>query len=439
MFGLFRSTERNRKPSPRRFRPAVEGLEERALMSLTGAEFLVNTDLPGLQAGSVNATAGNGNSVVVWDHQTTPGNFDLRARIYGPTGAPLTGQLSLASTANNETVGGVAADPQGNFVVTWTEDVGQGRTVKAQRFTSAGASVGGVMTVATSGSVGPADWYPPQVAVSSTGGFVVTYVDVVAANGDTNVKARMFTASGALSKEITVSASADSRETHPSIAMDGQGRFAVAYRVGQIGEGRIELKHFAADGGLLRTVGVSAGPSDSAPSVGMNQAGNMVVAWHQIGGGAIQARRVSADGVVGNVFTIVTGNNAAFPHVALQPTREDFIVGYTALTLSPTNEADFVVRVAEVNSADRVTSDLTVARTTTPSVPAVLGGVSISSTGRYLVTYTATSRDSDGGIHGWYGIEVQVSLSPGIARPGQIPIPSGLVPVVTRPTYPPLI
>src|SRR5207244_458568 len=103
-------------------------------------------------------------------------------------------------------------------------------------------------------------------------------------------------------------------------------------------------------------------------------------------------------------------------------TRDDFIVGYTALMLSPTNEADFVVRVAEVDAADRVTSDFPVARTATPSVPAVLGGVSVSSTGRYLVTYTATSKDADGGVHGWYGIPTV----PVAARPRPIPVPPGL-------------
>lgn len=416
-------TPRARKNRPHGFRPGLEPLEERALMSLTGMNFLVNQQTPGTQSGAVVATSNQesniligspllpsqsvfvGTTFVAWNHQVSETNFDLRGRFFNANGAPITSELRLASTANNEVAAGVAANAAGNFVVVWTEESGPAlvnKTVRAQRFDNTGTAVGNPITVTTVNGVDAFSWQNPQVAMAANGSFVVTHV-VRTKTSDTNLLARMFSADGTLLRTISVSGQTAFRETHPSIAMAADGRFAVAYRVGQLFEGRIELRQFSPEGVLQRTVRVSDGPEDSAPSVSMNSAGNMVVAWHNINGFGIHARRVSANGTTGAVFQVSSGNSVAFPRVALNPNGEGFIVGFTNLRVL-NGEAAHIANVAEVN-ANNQSVILTVAKPA--QAPAIMGGVTYRSDGRYLLTFSASnSSDSDGGIYARFGSTV---------------------------------
>jgi hypothetical protein len=64
--------------------------------------------------GSSVSMAADGNAVVAWEAAN-----NILARRYGPTGAALTGALSIAGTALNETGPRVAAQPDDGFVVMW--------------------------------------------------------------------------------------------------------------------------------------------------------------------------------------------------------------------------------------------------------------------------------------------------------------------------------
>lgn len=418
----FRKGRRARPPSQviRGAALGLEALEERSLLSLAGAPILVNTTMGNREANPVSAMSSTGRSVVVWDNSVSSNSSDIRAGVYDAGGKPVTGEIIVVPANKGESVGGIAMDSNGNFVVTWTEEKvistksapAISATVMAQRCSPAGAPVGDAITVATSPFVTAFDWQPPQVAMSSAGTFVIAYDDI-AKSGDINVMARMYSeTTGALTKAITVSAQPNQRETHPSIATDPQGDFAVAYRVGALGTGDIWLKRFASDGSQVQAVQVSPRPfptwpgAYTAPSVAMNSLGNMVVAWSSSNGGSIQARTVSATGVLGNVVTVSSGSVDVNPKVAMDPTSGNFLVGYTEMTAAQGPNGIMVnsaARLAEVDAQGKVHVSFILAQGS-PNLPAGLGSVSVSPSGRYLASYTTGNpADPSGGIFNQYG------------------------------------
>jgi hypothetical protein len=74
----------------------------------------VNAASVGHPLGSSVSMAADGNAVVAWEAAN-----NVFARRYGPAGAALTGALTIAGTALNETGPRVAAQPDDGFVVMW--------------------------------------------------------------------------------------------------------------------------------------------------------------------------------------------------------------------------------------------------------------------------------------------------------------------------------
>ena len=81
----------------------------------------------------------------------------------------------------------VAADPDGNFVVAWTNErsYGDGYGIYAQRYDAARAARGAPFQVSTIGGQGN-----PAVAIDADGDFVITWDDAH------NIRARRYNASG---------------------------------------------------------------------------------------------------------------------------------------------------------------------------------------------------------------------------------------------------
>lgn len=424
--GLFRNAGiGSSRPGPV-VRLRCEALYDRLALSPIGAAALVNQAVSNPQFGGLVATtrdafstSGVGNSLVAWNHQTSPTNHDVRVRVLDRGGAPVGNEIRLASTTADEFAGGVAADARGNFVVCWTEHGTSDptkRTVHAQRFSATGQLVGGRILVAELRGLNPFGWQSPRVAMAPDGRFVIAHCEP-GSNGDTNMVARMYAAGGAFVRSVTVANRSTLAETHPSVGIDASGNFAVAYRVGQVGSGRIELRQFTSAGALVRTVAVTSGTTDSAPSLGMNGAGNMVVAWHDLNGAApIRARRVAADGTPGTVFDVSTGQFPAYPQVAMNPSGDDFVVGYTNLVVT-NGRADHVAKIAETSLFGGM-SNFTLAASTQQAA-AVLSGVAYRPDGSYLVAFNAgNSADADGGVF----VQTGTRFRP-VPRPIPIPLP----------------
>jgi hypothetical protein len=141
-----------------------------------GSEFRVNTYTTNLQAYPAVAADNSGNFVVVWHSLQQDGSLmGVFGQRYASSGAPLGGEFRVNTyTTSYQVLPDVAMDGAGNFVVAWSSYGPDGATygVFAQRFDSAGTPLGAefrVNTYTTNGQTRSA------VAADPLGNFVVTW------------------------------------------------------------------------------------------------------------------------------------------------------------------------------------------------------------------------------------------------------------------------
>jgi hypothetical protein len=198
----------------------------------------------------------------------------------------------------------VAVDADGDFVVVWTSDQTGTRDVYAQRFNSLGVARGPEFRVnaTTNGSQ-----YNPSVAMDADGDFVVAWQDVL------TVYARMYNSSGtALTGEFQVNTDTGGLKERPSVAMDAAGDFVIVWTaVNQDPDGSagIYAQLYASDGSPLGSefqvnTAYEGGQWDSV--VAMDAAGGFVVSWSSIVGGAFAQRYDAAGAPLGGEFQVNT-------------------------------------------------------------------------------------------------------------------------------------
>jgi hypothetical protein len=144
-----------------------------------GPEFRANTYTTSLQQGADVAIDGAGNFLVVWYGfgQTDPSSFGVFGQRYASSGAPLGTEFRVNTyTTMIQSVPSVAADG-GRFVVVWQSDQdGSGVGVFGQRYDGSGAPHGPEFRVNTYTTLAQGG---PAVAASSSGSFVVVWIDTV--------------------------------------------------------------------------------------------------------------------------------------------------------------------------------------------------------------------------------------------------------------------
>ena len=185
----------------------------------------------------------------------------------------------------------------GDFVVLWSSSDGSGQGVFAQRFNASGATVGGEFQVnLTSGS----HQDRPRVAMHEDGSFVATWTG----KGEKDIFVRQFGASGvALGDEFRINTTTLHEQNESAIAIDAFGNFVVAWtsenQEGDNGnDGNVYFQRYdssgAERGGEVRVNTTTAG-DQRHPSIAMDGAGNIVVAWTSFG-------EAGDDAAVGNVY-----------------------------------------------------------------------------------------------------------------------------------------
>ena len=197
-------------------------------------------------------------------------------------------------------------------VVVWQgggDQDGDGLGIFAQRFGPGGTPADGEFQV---NAYTTNSQYRPSVACGPTGDFVVAWQD-----HDTSaaVKARRFDGSGgALTGEVMVSATG----AEPVIGVDDSGVFTVVWRSGDL-----FVRRFDGTGTPLGPAS-SLGPFDFDFDVGVNGAGNAVVAWSN--SYEVLAQRYDASGSpVGP--SLAVGDPGESPAVSINPSGE-FVVAW---------------------------------------------------------------------------------------------------------------
>jgi hypothetical protein len=336
----------------------------------------INTTTRNAQYDSDSATNSGGESVVVWTDtygDGSPGHpydLDIRAQRYNSFGSRLGTEIVVAYTPLLEYSPSVAISDTGQFVVSYTQAVGNDTNVLAQRFDANGNLVGSPIQVGA-GTFAESD---SDVAMDRYGDFVVSYTRNTN-NNNPDIFAKQYNAAGQLLNVINVAISGVA-ETHSSVAMTPDGRFDVAWEQAYSATDHdIFARRYSASGGLLGTDIVAISTAmDQTPDIAMDNAGDAVVAWDK--NADIKARRIDSSGVMGPEINIAsTANYERAPSVALKPGGGGFVVVYTSY---PTDFHTYDGFVAEVSASNVVT---------THPIFGEADSVSIDAFGDYLVTF----------------------------------------------------
>ncbi len=257
---------------------------------------------------------------------------EVIARPYRPDAtavlARVRADVDASATLSNEHVR-VAMARTGTFVVVWAGPDADRRGVYARRFTLAGVPIGQPFAVSTSSE---GDQSSPEIAMAKDGHFVVAWMGSDA--DGTGIRTQVFDAADQrVGVEAAVNAGTTGDQERPSVAMDVDGNFFVAW-TGPRADGRpgTWLRRFGPEG-VAETddIPVLAGVQ---ANVVVDLDGDVLVSsaeadypdTERYSGGDLIVRRFSNAGA-SKGRSILT--HAAFrPDLALDADG-DFIVGYT--------------------------------------------------------------------------------------------------------------
>ncbi|KAA5595081.1 cadherin-like domain-containing protein, partial [Blastochloris sulfoviridis] len=258
-----------------------------------GTESLVNTVTAGWQSASKAAGLATGGFVVTWVDGGPVSDGEgssIKAQIFGSAGDKVGSEFLVnTGTANYQDTPVAAGLANGGFVIAWNDDSGtlgdDGRGIKAQVFDAAGAKLGPEFRVNTE-TASSQVW--PSVTALSGGGFVVAWDDSSGMGGDSDhsVKAQIFGATGAkVGPELLVNTTTAGWQGLVTITGLANGGFVATWenQPNSGGGYGIEGQLFDAAGGKIGSefaINTSATSGlDTRPTVAALADGGFAVAW----------------------------------------------------------------------------------------------------------------------------------------------------------------
>jgi hypothetical protein len=247
-----------------------------------GSEFQVST-YPAVQSQANVDMNSSGAFVVAWDSQWQDDGvaFGFFARRFNSAGAALDVPFQVnTTTVGTQGSGDVAIEDDGDFVAVWSgAGNGDPNGVFLQRFSSSGARLATEFIVPTNTGSGEGS---PTIDIAANGNFVVAW-NGADADG-LGVSAQRFDSSGArIGPEFPVNAFVAGSQIFPSIGLDGDGDFAVAWEslIQDSGTKGVFTRWFDSNGtpGAEHLVNTYATGSDNRPQVAVDHDGDFVVVW----------------------------------------------------------------------------------------------------------------------------------------------------------------
>lgn len=257
--------------------------------------------------GSQNAIARDhaGNYIVVWSSNSQDGSgWGVYARRFDANGQPLSGEFRVnATTSDNQQWASVAADRNGNFVVTWTStnQDGTAQSVYARRYSAAGLALSSEFLVNTTTTGIQKN---STISMNSAGQFVIAWQGE--GPGDTSgVFFRRYAADGSAidTTDKRANASASGTQINPAVAMDSSGNIVVLWQdtsklyFQRILLAETDINVVSGTWGTSRVQVDNVLSTSDVPAIAMDAAGNFVVVYREqtiLPG--IWARGFNADG-----------------------------------------------------------------------------------------------------------------------------------------------
>jgi hypothetical protein len=246
------------------------------------AEFQVNSRTANLQTAASVASTSAGAFVVSWTSSEQDGQgYGIFARRWSASGTALAAEFQVNSyTAGVQQRALLAADTDGDFVAVWEgEGMGDASGVFGRRFDSAGRPQGSEFRV---NSVTLGAQSQAAIGMAARGDFVVAWSSPDASGY--GVFARRFTSSGAAAgPEFQVNTSVADLESYPTLTLDQDGDFVIAWTSQQGGAvTRVFARRFDSSGspsGAEFRVDVDASGDQSQPAVAFDAGGDLVIVW----------------------------------------------------------------------------------------------------------------------------------------------------------------
>lgn len=278
-------------------------------------------------------TLSNGNTITAWqDDRDGNGYHQIYARVFDTDGNALTNEIVVNSVGDGEQrYPALAADNNGNFVVTWEDDRDNNGfyQIYARGFNSNGSERFADITV---NSVASGQQLRPAIAMDYSGRFVVSWQDDQDENGYYQILARGFNANATQRfADRTVNSIAAGQQFNPAMAMEANGDFLVVWEDDQNNDGNFTIRGrgFYANGNQRFAdidINTDTNGHQENPAIAIDSYGRFVATWQddKDGNGSFQilARGFNANGTQRiadfTVNTVAAGQQLA-PGIGMAP------------------------------------------------------------------------------------------------------------------------
>jgi len=388
-----------------------------------GSDFQVNTYTSSRQFRPSVAIDGRGGFVVAWENDY-PAATSIRARRYDSSGAAQGDEFEVQTYTPPTLVSrsSVAADPSGEFTVTWASFRSSGGdsvdSVQGRRFASDGTPVGDQFQVETYTT---GQQFVPRVSVSSGHDLVVVWQSQGSPGTDTSgtsIQAQRY-AAFAQGSQFQVNSYTTSAQFDPAVAAGATGEFVVVWHgYGSSGTdtdgASIHGQRYASDGsaagGEFQVNTYTTGYQEHA-AVAADFGGDFVVVWQGYSG--IEGQRFDSSGATqGSEFQVnaPTTSGSFQPSVARDPDG-DFVVAWTSTGSAGTDHSGYSIqaqRFASNGSPQGSQFQVNTYTTGTQQNPSV----ALDEVGDFLVVWQS---EAEGSLANRWGIRARSFASDGTA------------------------
>jgi Ca2+-binding RTX toxin-like protein len=333
-----------------------------------GGEFRVNTTTANDQQDPSVTALASGGFVVSWADSTGDASAGgIKAQIFDASGNRV-GNEFLVNTAtfNFQDQPTITSLSSGGFVVSWSDLSGQGldasgRGIKAQIFDASGNKVGAEFLVNTAALN---NQHQPTITSLASGGFVVSWSDDSGQGGDASpagIKAQIFDGSGnKVGGEFLVNTTTPQPQQEPAITALPSGGFVVSWFDNVNAE--IKAQIFDASGNRVGSeflVTTETTNFQQAPTITALASGAIVISWQDDSGVFLQGADPSGFGIKAQIFVISDGptdialSSASVSEIAI----ENLTVATLSATGSVNGAFSYSIVSDSTNGAFRLEGD----------------------------------------------------------------------------------